>query len=47
MLAVLECGHTKSVPDCCEVGTTTSCEECGEKMWADWLDAISFKYEAT
>jgi hypothetical protein len=28
MLAILECGHTKEVPDCCTIGGVTSCDDC-------------------
>lgn len=30
MKAILDCEHVVDVPECCNVGTITACEECGE-----------------
>lgn len=27
-VAILECGHTAEVPDCCTEGVMTACPEC-------------------
>lgn len=32
MMANLSCGHYQEVPECCEVGNVTACDECTDEF---------------